>query len=380
MTDALGFLVNKFANKRLSRLLLPLMSALLLQLSACGGNDMASDQDLCAPFDGLTPICGFQSPEDLALLPDGKGILVSEYGHMGENEGKLSILHLADHSRTELYSSQSSNDLRGNNAIWGDTSCTEPEYFSPHGIDLSQRPGGRWQLLVVNHGGREAIEMFELLKNDSAEWQLIWRGCVEARDDSSFNDVAALDNGFVTTRMMSRDGGMLGMLDYFLGRDTGFLWQWDLQSGLTPVANTEGVMPNGVVADKNINRVFINIYGEDKLRILDLASKEIVHEIDIRSADNTNWDTLNPGKLLVATHDFNFLDMAGCLSDGSGNCPAEFDIVEIDANDFSKKLLFRADGKFYGAGTAALRVGETLYIGSFTGERILLAPVGYGVE
>jgi hypothetical protein len=52
MTDALSFLVNKFANKRLSRLLLPLMSALLLQLSACGGNAMASEQEWGAPFDG----------------------------------------------------------------------------------------------------------------------------------------------------------------------------------------------------------------------------------------------------------------------------------------------------------------------------------------
>ena len=351
---------------------------LLVLLSACGGSKV--EHDWCQPFDGLIPICGFQSPEDLALLPDGSGILVSEYGHMGEHEGRLSILGLADYSRTVIYDTQSSNDMRARNAIWGDTTCAEPEQFSPHGFDLSQRPGGRWQLLVVNHGGREAVEMFEILQDENAAWQAIWRGCVEAIDDTSFNDVAALDTGFVVTRMMSRDVGIMGLFDYFLGRDTGFLWRWSLEEGLQKVANTDSVIPNGVVAEKDGTRIFLNLYGENKIRVLDRVSEQSIHEIDIRSVDNTNWDTQRPGKILAASHDFKLLDMAACGSESGNNCPVEFDIVEIDANDYSQQLLFRINGQYYGAGTAALRVGDLLFIGSFTGERILVAPVGYGVN
>lgn len=373
------FLPTRFGRNGLHKLAI---SLLLSSLMACGGKtgDVSGDFDACAPFEGLTPVCGFQSPEDLALLPDDSGILVSEFGQMGETEGVISVLNLSNRQRTVLYSADSSNDLRVNNAIWGDAKCDEPEQFSPHGIDLAQRPGGRWQLLVVNHGGRESIEMFELLQSGDQPWSLIWRGCVEAPDDSAFNDVAALSNGFVTTRMMSRDSGIGGMIDYFLGRDTGFLWQWNLNDGFTKVRNSEGVMPNGVVADITGTTVYLNIYGEDHLRILDRTTGTIIRELSIRSADNTNWDKGRPGKLLVASHEFDMLDMLSCMGDGKANCSAEFDIIEVDSDDFSQQLLFRSDGNFYGAGTAALRVGDELYIGSFTGQRILIAPVGYGVE
>jgi len=106
----------------------------------------------------------------------------------------------------------------------------------------------------------------------------------------------------------------------------------------------------------------------------------VLHELDIPSADNTNWDINRPGKLLIASHEVNMLDMMGCMSDASKNCPAKFEIIELDINDYSTRTLFRSDGKYYGAGTAALRVGEQLFIGSFTGERLLVAPVGYGVN
>ena len=93
------------------------MAATLLSLLSCGGDQQFSEQERCEAFEGMLPICGFQAPEDLALLPDASGILVSEFGHMGESEGQLSILSLPDHQRTVLYNSDSSEDLKVNNAI-----------------------------------------------------------------------------------------------------------------------------------------------------------------------------------------------------------------------------------------------------------------------
>jgi hypothetical protein len=37
--------------------------------------------------------------------------------------------------------------------------------FSPHGIDIVQREDGKYQVLVVNHGGRESVELFDLMPN-----------------------------------------------------------------------------------------------------------------------------------------------------------------------------------------------------------------------
>ncbi|MEJ2337375.1 MAG: hypothetical protein P8Y15_00655, partial [Gemmatimonadales bacterium] len=83
------------------------------------------------------PVCGFQSPEDLAPLPGGAAIVVSEYGGMlGEKPGDLALLVLEGDERRVLF--------RGGDATtqkpaegWGDATCPGPPgpAFAPHGID-----------------------------------------------------------------------------------------------------------------------------------------------------------------------------------------------------------------------------------------------------
>ena len=81
-----------------------LLTGLCVGLLGCQ-SDPVLDVDLCQPYDGLTPLCGYQSPEDLAVLPDSSGLLVSEFGHMGETQGQLSILSIC-----LLYTSPSPRD------------------------------------------------------------------------------------------------------------------------------------------------------------------------------------------------------------------------------------------------------------------------------
>ena len=79
-----------------SRHALVLLVAGLMSISlGCCHSDKNESSDLRKSFDGLTPICGFQSLEDLAVLPDKSGLLVSEFGQMGDNDGRLSMLSVA---------------------------------------------------------------------------------------------------------------------------------------------------------------------------------------------------------------------------------------------------------------------------------------------
>jgi hypothetical protein len=73
-------------------------------------SDHSESVDLCQPHEGLTPICGFQSPENLALLPDKSGLLVSEFGQMGDEDGRLSMLSVSDGECTVLYESDMPSD------------------------------------------------------------------------------------------------------------------------------------------------------------------------------------------------------------------------------------------------------------------------------
>ena len=54
-----------------------------------------------------------------------------------------------------------------------------PLKFRPHGIDVTLRPDGRTELYVVNHGGNESVEVFEVDLDESRP-TLKWVGGVRA--------------------------------------------------------------------------------------------------------------------------------------------------------------------------------------------------------
>src|SRR5438552_6339285 len=73
---------------------------LALGLAACGSVEPITS---CDPIGAATPLCGFQNPEDLALLPDRRHVLVSEYGNNGEHPGRISLLDLESGRHETLF-------------------------------------------------------------------------------------------------------------------------------------------------------------------------------------------------------------------------------------------------------------------------------------
>src|SRR5690606_7674118 len=121
-------------------------------------------------------------------------------------------------------------------AGWGDPACTESIGLQTgaHGLSLTQRSSGEWQLYVVNHNVRESMEMFELQADGNA-WKLAWRGCVLAQEP--YNDVSALPDGsFVATRpqAIQREGQ-----DLFAGQPSGNVARWSASGGEVVLPGTE---------------------------------------------------------------------------------------------------------------------------------------------
>ena len=115
----------------------------------------------CESTDSITTICGFNQPEDLALLPGGDWLLVSELGKPeSDRPGALKLFAIAAPQIEHLYPDARVDAAVGSAPLWGDPDCPGPPggSFSPHGIHLD--PDGR--VLVVNHGGRESVELFAL--------------------------------------------------------------------------------------------------------------------------------------------------------------------------------------------------------------------------
>ena len=175
--------------------------------------------------------------EAIEPLPDGSGMLFIDASETGDLGGQLSLLHLATDKHRLLYSANSSNDLRMRLPIWGDLNCDEPDHFSPQSFDLAQRPSGRWQLLVVNHGiidsfnASDTVEMFELQKNELQQWELIWRGCVETPTGIVFHEIHGLADGFWLTPALTFYEKIITLTKAVTGYEAEKKWRWRLRDG-----------------------------------------------------------------------------------------------------------------------------------------------------
>lgn len=199
----------------------------------------------CVAANGFEPICGFRRPEDLEVLAGSQALLVSEYGALsGARPGQLSVLDLTTRERRTLFAGRADHAAAGQSPAIGDEKCPGPPgpEFSPHGIHLAS-VGDQQRLLVVNHGEREAIEIFELTGGPrAADVMLTWRGCVPAPAEAWLNDVVNLpDGGLVATHMVTRGTHEEDLLAAETARtDTGYALEWQPSSGWQRVAAGAG--------------------------------------------------------------------------------------------------------------------------------------------
>lgn len=304
----------------------------------------------CGVHDDLEVLCGTGGPEDLELTPDGEYLVVSQFS-MGGAGGGVALFNLADNSFTTM--PIATEPRQG----WGAASCRGPmsEPIAAHGISLGKHPDGSDALYVVNHGGREAIEMFALRPAGDG-WELAWRGCVVGSTD--YNDVAILpDGGFVATRptALQEPGGRGGLG----GGNSGNVARWTPGRGEAILDDTEAGYPNGVVVDPEGRYAYIAAWTGREVRKYDLGSGT---QLEITGLDfmpdNLTW---TPGGKLLAAGISGFGGTSG------------FGIAEIDPDSMAVSNLYQPpDGPAPITGVSvALEVGDSIYIGAFQGDRLV---------
>ena len=282
---------------------------------------------LCEGVGELKPICDFKSPEDIEVIPQTKTLLVSQFGGIGVSgglgAGSLAAYNTETKVKTELFPLNAVAGV-GN---WGEKDCKFPgAEFSPHGIHLSKRDSGRLQLLVVNHGGRESVEFFEVLMEEGAP-RLSWRG---------------------------------------------YVYQWYPRLGIQAVPGTYGALPNGLQVSKDGQYLFINMYTGGGIRKVELATGKVAGRAYMRRPDNSSW--LPDGRLLVASHVGNPITSQECSDHTIRYCGLAFKLIAVDPKTMKQEVIFENEGAPMGSATVGVLLGTTLYMGSFIGDRILTAP------
>jgi len=318
----------------------------------------------CESMGGMTPHCGFQNPEDLVQIPGTELLIVSEMGEfMADAPGGLSLLNMATGSRETL-----SIDWSSDAADWGDADCPAPDAaaLSPHGIDLTVRDDGATALLVVNHGGREAVEFFEV----DPSGDLSWRGCALPPEDPFINDVAARrDGGFYVTHMWNKSNSFEDTVAALQdGQPTGWVWAWTPAEGFSKLPNTEDLMPNGIALSADNETLYVNLYFDNQTFALDLASNSRVGTLEVRQPDNVTVD--ENGQLWIASHQHDALEQT-CAQVTAGPCLLPFQVVKADPDTLDGEVIIDHDGPPAGYVTVALPAGDRLYMGTAHGDRVV---------
>jgi hypothetical protein len=320
----------------------------------------------CGTHGDMEILCGTRSPEDLELTPDGKYLIVSQFvnGRGGTGGAGLVLFDLAKKSYSKM--AIIAEPLKD----WGDAACPGPigEALAPHGISLGKRANGAMQLYVVNHGGRQSMEMFELstrLKSHVPE--LVWHGCAVTMQE--FNDVAVLkDGGFIATHPTAlRAQG--DTTDLFGGKPSGYVSRWTAGKGETELPGTRAGYPNGVLVSADGKYMYFNAWTAKEVHKYDLqAQKEIgVVKLDFLP-DNITWTSKR--HMLAA----GVKGTRGDCPAGSGApCIQSFGVAEIDPANMTAKTVFDSDGRgaLIAGVSVALRVGDATYIGAFQGDRLV---------
>jgi hypothetical protein len=343
-----------------------------LVLGACSSRELIVE---CQDAAGLHVVCDLQNPEDLALLSDGRTLIMSQFGSMSHDRpGSIALLDLETEAVRVVHPVDGDEGALQPTPGWGDPECPGPAgaAFNPHGIDLAHRPDGRLQLLVVNHGGRESIEIFEVDESASPA-EVHWRGCVVAGYELYINDVVHVpEGGFLVTHMMDRESSNWDLLRASIGLDTGRVYSWRPVRGFEPVPGTDAPFPNGIELSPDGRTIYLNVYLPGEVRRIDRASGELLAGTKVPSPDNSSWG--RDGRLLVASHRGGFSDMRLCIDVYSGACPMPFAILALDPETLEAETLFEHEGPPMGGGTVAIDTGSELLIGSFAADRLLRVP------
>ena len=305
-------------------------------------------------------VCGTRAPEDFEVTPDGRYLLVAKLGEVVDPS--LDLYNLASQQFSHL--PLSAQKTPG----WGQPDCEESigDQVSAHGLSLSRRSSGEWQLYVVNHNLRESLEMYELLPEGNS-WRAVWRGCVLAEE--AYNDVSALPDGsFVATRPQSlqQDGQNL-----FAGEPSGDVAMWTAAQGERVFPGTEIGYPNGVLVSEDGRFAYISGWTTQDFHQYDISAERMVGHVELGfMPDNLSWTP--EGNILAAG-----------IKGVQGNCPDTSQDpclqgvvgVEVEPDTLRTTVLFDNQGRALLNGTSvAIEAAGALYVGSFQGTRMLKIP------
>jgi hypothetical protein len=301
-------------------------------------------------------VCDQQAPEDLVAL-GSQWIVAGAYS----GAGGVRLIRGGDRTSHIAYPAAAAVN-RLDSRTYPD--CPGPPgdggaVFTTHGVYVEPGNGPVHKLFVVGHGARESIEVFQV-DTSSAMPAVTWLGCVIAPEPIGLNSVRGLpDGGFITTNFLPRGGTRESTQRMLGGERNGELWEWHTASGWQKVPGSEAAGANGVELSDDGKTLYVAAWGSQSFfRLSRGETPPRRDEIPLGfRVDNIHW--ARDGSLFAV-----------------GQAGQSWKAVKVNPDTLAvTEVVTRPDTPEFGAGTALVEVGNTLWVGSFRGNRIAIVPL-----
>lgn len=215
----------------------------------------------CAAEGALSYICGAEKPEDLALIPGTRWIVAS-----GFSPGSgLKLIDTRARSLKSWFGARPEQVAPLPNWFPDCADPPDPALFNARGISLREVRPGEAELYVVNHGGRESVEVFAVDYGEpGVEPQLRWRGCLLLPPGHVGNSVATYRDGTVLVTILTRPGTTI--TDFVRGERTGVvLERAPGEATFRALAGTELEGNNGLETSREGDAFYVVAFGTRRI-------------------------------------------------------------------------------------------------------------------
>ncbi len=327
----------------------------------------------CTSRGNLGFLCGAQRPEDVVRIPGTRWLVFSGFS----NGAGLKLVDAAAHSMRQL-----TFDVTGvpGKSAW--PQCETPPdaaQFNTQGLSIRDLGGSHSRLHVVNHGGRESIEIFSVTAG-AAEPRISWAGCVLMPPGLAANSVATCPDGTILVTVLTHPGRTI--TDFWRGETTGGVYSWKPgDAGFRLLPGTELPGNNGLETSQDGAEFFVIAFGWRAVVVYSRANTSQ----PLRRAmapgfmpDNIHWVD---GKLLLAGMQYDEPACGGIrkIVDGKADdmrCHRGYTVAQIDPRsmEFSVVSYSGPDPDFNGVSGASIVDGE-LWLASYQADRVAWRPV-----
>jgi hypothetical protein len=213
-------------------------------------------------------------------------------------------------------------------------------------------------------------EDFELVHAPNG-YRAVWRGCV-TNQEGLFNDVTATgDGGFIATVMMEKIAWERpDVIDVMSsGVDTGYLVEWHPGGRLARLQNSKSPLPNGIQLSTDGRFICYAAWSGKQIRKYDRQAGQVIKTVSVPFHPD-NISIRADGLLVVAGMD-ELESWKACVQAKRSFCETGFTVMTLDPVTLADAPLYHAPPGILSAASVAVQVGNTLYVGSAMGDRLL---------